>query len=260
MLSFTGLWGPAYLKQRFALVIDGAAAVCSVMIVCWAVASPLAGHFSDAIGRRKPIYLGGAMRRGDRMGGDVLYRRCRSRSSPIVAAIDQLRLRRGGRRVRVRQGIGAGAASSARSPARSTSATCSARRCCSRRSGGCSIGAGAVRSRPASRVYPVDAFHTAFGLIVAWAVLSCFLIALHRETPAAARPPEASRRTGCSVALTYAAMASHPLGPRPAPDDLPRPEQLERDPRQPDVSAGRSSQALPQIHRPRGDRRAQRSS
>src|SRR5205823_14076228 len=30
-------------------------------IVCWAVASPLAGHCSDAIGRRKPIYLGGAL-------------------------------------------------------------------------------------------------------------------------------------------------------------------------------------------------------
>src|SRR5262249_4318519 len=60
MLSFTGLWGPAYLKQRFALSATDASAVCSVMIVCWAIASPLAGHFSDTIGRRKPIYLGGA--------------------------------------------------------------------------------------------------------------------------------------------------------------------------------------------------------
>ena len=61
MLSFTGLWGPPYLKQRFALSSTDAAAVCSVMIVCWAVASPLAGYFSDALGRRKPIYLGGAI-------------------------------------------------------------------------------------------------------------------------------------------------------------------------------------------------------
>jgi len=30
------------------------------MIVCWAVASPLAGALSDRIGRRKPIYLAGA--------------------------------------------------------------------------------------------------------------------------------------------------------------------------------------------------------
>ena len=61
MLSFTGLWGPAYLKQRFALSSTDAAAVCSVMIVCWALASPLAGYASDSIGRRKPIYLGGAI-------------------------------------------------------------------------------------------------------------------------------------------------------------------------------------------------------
>ena len=61
MLSFTGLWGPPYLRQRFALPSTDASAVCSVMIVCWAVASPLAGYFSDRIGRRKPIYLGGAI-------------------------------------------------------------------------------------------------------------------------------------------------------------------------------------------------------
>ena len=61
MLSFTGLWGPTYLRQRFTLAPTEAAAVCSVMIVCWAVASPLAGYLSDRIGRRKPIYLGGAL-------------------------------------------------------------------------------------------------------------------------------------------------------------------------------------------------------
>ncbi|HXI30401.1 MAG TPA: MFS transporter, partial [Vicinamibacterales bacterium] len=61
MLSFTGLWGPPYLRQRFSLAPTEAAAVCSVMIVCWAAASPLAGYFSDRIGRRKPIYLGGAL-------------------------------------------------------------------------------------------------------------------------------------------------------------------------------------------------------
>ena len=61
MLSFTGLWGPPYLRSRFDLKPTSAAAVCSVMIVCWAAASPIAGRLSDAIGRRKPIYLGGAV-------------------------------------------------------------------------------------------------------------------------------------------------------------------------------------------------------
>jgi len=61
VLSFTGLWGPPYLRQRFDLPLTSASAVCSVMIVCFAAASPLAGYVSDTIGRRKPIYLGGAV-------------------------------------------------------------------------------------------------------------------------------------------------------------------------------------------------------
>lgn len=60
ILAFTGLWGTPFLKVRYALAPADAAAVCSVMIVCWAVASPIAGALSDRIGRRKPIYLGGA--------------------------------------------------------------------------------------------------------------------------------------------------------------------------------------------------------
>ena len=60
VLSFTGLWGPPYLRARFGLQPTSAAAVCSVMIVCFAVASPIFGHLSDRLGRRKPIYVGGA--------------------------------------------------------------------------------------------------------------------------------------------------------------------------------------------------------
>lgn len=60
ILSFTGLWGPPYLRTRFDLKPTSAAAVCSVMIVCWAVACPLCGHLSDRIGKRKPVYLAGA--------------------------------------------------------------------------------------------------------------------------------------------------------------------------------------------------------
>ena len=61
VLSFTGLWGPPYLRQRFNLPLTTASAVCSVMIVCWAVASPLAGYLSDKLRRRKPVYVGGAI-------------------------------------------------------------------------------------------------------------------------------------------------------------------------------------------------------
>ena len=61
VLSFTGLWGPPYLRARFGLAPTSAAAVCSVMIVSFAVASPIFGNLSDRLGRRKPIYVGGAI-------------------------------------------------------------------------------------------------------------------------------------------------------------------------------------------------------
>ena len=60
ILAFTGLWGPPYLRARFGVSPTTAAAICSVMIVCWAVASPLCGYWSDKIKRRKPIYVAGS--------------------------------------------------------------------------------------------------------------------------------------------------------------------------------------------------------
>jgi len=59
MIAFTGLWGAPYLKARYGLLPTKAAGVCSIMIICWAAASPICGAFSDKIGRRKPIYVGG---------------------------------------------------------------------------------------------------------------------------------------------------------------------------------------------------------
>ena len=61
VLAFTALWGPPFLRARFNLSPASAAAVCTVMSVCWACASPIAGYLSDRIGRRKPVYLGGAI-------------------------------------------------------------------------------------------------------------------------------------------------------------------------------------------------------
>lgn len=61
ILTFTGLWGTPYLRARFGLTPTTAASVCTVMIVCWAVASPLCGALSDRIGRRKPIHFYGCL-------------------------------------------------------------------------------------------------------------------------------------------------------------------------------------------------------
>ncbi len=59
ILTFTGLWGTPYLRARYDLAPTKAAIVCSIMIICWAVSSPICGAMSDKIGRRKPIYVGG---------------------------------------------------------------------------------------------------------------------------------------------------------------------------------------------------------
>ncbi|HXR96801.1 MAG TPA: MFS transporter [Terriglobales bacterium] len=60
VLAFAGLWGPAYLSARYGLSPASAAGVDSVILLCFAVASPLMGQFSDMMGRRKPLFLGGA--------------------------------------------------------------------------------------------------------------------------------------------------------------------------------------------------------
>jgi MFS family permease len=61
VLAFAGLWGVPFLKARYGLDPAEAAAICSLLMVGWAVGGPLLGGLSDRIGRRKPLYLGGAV-------------------------------------------------------------------------------------------------------------------------------------------------------------------------------------------------------
>jgi sugar phosphate permease len=61
IMTFTGLWGAPYLRARFGLEPRAAATICSVMIICWAAASPVFGGFSDRIGKRKAPYLFGSL-------------------------------------------------------------------------------------------------------------------------------------------------------------------------------------------------------
>jgi sugar phosphate permease len=180
MLSFTGLWGPAYLKQRFALSSTDAAAVCSVMIVCWALASPLAGHFSDVVGRRKPIYLGGAMVAA--AGWTAMF------YAPLPLAVFTA--------VAAVTSFACGAVVVAFAFAKESVPV----RFLGTISGAVNVGnmLGPTLLQPAigwvldrhwsgafaggARVYSVDAFHTAFALIAGWAALSCLLIAFTKDT------------------------------------------------------------------------------
>lgn len=60
VLAFSGLWGVPYLAVRFGLPPARGAMVTSALLVAWALSGPVLGGISDRIGRRKPLYLGGA--------------------------------------------------------------------------------------------------------------------------------------------------------------------------------------------------------
>ncbi len=61
VLTFAGLWGVPYLAVRYGLHQAEGAAICSLLMICWAVGGPVLGALSDRIGRRRPLYLGGAV-------------------------------------------------------------------------------------------------------------------------------------------------------------------------------------------------------
>lgn len=62
MLVFGGLWGVPFLVSQYGLSTAQAAFLTSVMLVAWAVGSPLSGALSDKLHRRKlPILVGGTL-------------------------------------------------------------------------------------------------------------------------------------------------------------------------------------------------------
>jgi MFS family permease len=181
ILAFTGLWGTPFLRARYGLAPAQAAAVCSVMIVCWAVASPIAGALSDRIGRRKPIYLGGALVTA--MGWTtMLY----VDALPLAVFIAVAAL----------TSLGSGAVVLGFAYAKESVPV----QFLGTISGAINIGnmIGPMLLQPAigqllernwsgqmangARIYDLHAYHSALLLIVCWATLSCVLIASTRET------------------------------------------------------------------------------
>ncbi len=59
ILAFAGLWGVPFLTTHHELSEGDAAAVCSALLITWAVGGPIFGALSDRIGRRKPLYIVG---------------------------------------------------------------------------------------------------------------------------------------------------------------------------------------------------------
>jgi len=181
ILAFTGLWGTPFLKARYGLATAQAAAVCSVMIICWAVASPLAGAVSDRIGRRKPIYLFGAVVSA---AGWIAISYLDGLPLPAFVGVAALTSLASG-------AVVLGFAYAKESvPVHFLGTVC----------GAINIGnmIGPMLLQPGigqmlernwtgqmangARLYGLPAYHTAFFLIAAWAVTSCLLIAATRET------------------------------------------------------------------------------
>ena len=181
ILAFTGLWGTPFLKVRYLLEPAQSDAVCSVMIVCWAVASPLAGALSDKIGRRKPIYLSGAVAAA---AGWIAMLYLNVLSLPAFIAVAAITSLASG-------AVVLGFAYAKESVPVQFLGTIS---------GAINIGnmIGPMLLQPAigrrleqnwsgqlangARLYDLHAYHAAFLLIVAWSAASCLLILATSET------------------------------------------------------------------------------
>ncbi|MGH9518993.1 MAG: MFS transporter [Terriglobales bacterium] len=180
-LAFAGLWGPAYLSVRFGMSATAAAGVDSVMLLSFALASPFMGHFSDVIGRRKPLYLGGAATAA--VGWMVMfYWPGMSATGFVVAsAITSF----------AAAAIILGFAYGKESVPEAYLGTISGLINMANQIGPMLLQPfiGWVldlywmgQMSKGARVYPLSAFRTAFVLMVAWSLLSALLLAFSRET------------------------------------------------------------------------------
>jgi len=61
ILTFSGLWGVPFLISHHGLSPGRAASLTSILLVGWALGSPFFGWLSDQMGKRKPLYIAGAM-------------------------------------------------------------------------------------------------------------------------------------------------------------------------------------------------------
>lgn len=181
VMTFTGLWGAPFLKVRFGLEPKAAAVICSIMIVCWAVASPVFGAISDRLRLRKPAYLLGSL--ACAIGWSIMiYANGLSLSAfTVVAALTSLAT-----------GCVVIAFAYGREsvPARHMG-TATAAANIGNMLGNVFLqpGIGMLLDRnwsgviaKGARVYSVEAFQAGFILIVGWSLLSFVLISLTKET------------------------------------------------------------------------------
>jgi sugar phosphate permease len=59
ILSFAGLWGVPFLTTHHGISISDAAAICSAMLIVWAIGGLIFGMLSDRSGKQKLLYTVG---------------------------------------------------------------------------------------------------------------------------------------------------------------------------------------------------------
>lgn len=181
IMTFTGLWGPPFLKARFGLDPKAAATVSSVMLICWAVANPVFGGFSDRIRKRKPAYLGGAIACAAGWAVMIYATGLSLAAFTAVAAVTSFAT-----------GCNVLAFAYAREsvPAKQMG-TVTATTNIGNMLGNVLLqpGIGVLLDRhwtgvlaKGARVYSVEAYQVGFALIVGWSIVSCILAALTTET------------------------------------------------------------------------------
>lgn len=60
-ITFAGLWGVPFLVSHYNMEKTTAAALCSTLLVAWALGGPFFGWLSDHLGHRKPLYILGCV-------------------------------------------------------------------------------------------------------------------------------------------------------------------------------------------------------
>jgi len=181
IMTFTGLWGPPFLRARFGLDTKEAATISSVMLICWAVANPLFGGISDRMRKRKTAYLAGAL---SSAAGWLIMIYATSLSLAaftVVAALTSL---------------ATGCAVIAFAYARESVPSGQMGAVTATTNIGNMLGNVVLQpcigilldlhwtglTAKGAKLYTLDAYQAAFLLIVVWSLLSCILAALTRET------------------------------------------------------------------------------
>lgn len=181
MLSFAGLWGVPFLQARYGMGTASAAAVGSLMMICWAVGGPLMGALSDRLGRRKPLYLAGAVVSALGWSAMIFWPDLPVEGFLLLSALTGL----------ATGGMIIGFAFSKESvPSRYSGTVAGAINM------GVMIGPTFLqpvigwvldlhwqgRMKGDVRLYDLEAFRAGFSLMIGWALLACLLIALTKET------------------------------------------------------------------------------